>query len=328
MARLTILLPAYNASLYIREAIDSLLHQTFTDFELWVIDDGSVDKTREIIDNYSDNRIRKFYHDVNRGKTSVVNELITKVISEFLTVTDADDISHSQRLQLQIQCLDDDKELMMCGTSYTAINEKGYVLRSLVLKSDYKAIYDSILVQSQFLGATVVMRTSAVNHLSEFYRPYFSDCMEDSDLDARLVDKFKSVNIKQRLYYYRILKTSLSKKDYTIRFSHLYKVISFLTVERRKSGADSLMDNKLEVVDQYLELMAVENRKDPSLIYRRAAFYFMYWKLTSASWDYARKALLKNPRRLKNSLLVIYIAMLGVFEILRLKKHYKNLLLK
>lgn len=322
MARLTILLPAYHASPFIHDAIDSLLHQSFTDFELWIIDDGSLDNTREIISNFTDNRIKKFYHDVNRGKTIVVNELINKVTSEFLTVTDADDISHPHRLKLQIERLDADEELMMCGTSYTAVNEEGYVIRSLKLKSDYKEIYASILERSQFLGATVVMRTNAVNHLSEFYRPYFSDCMEDSDLDARMVDKFKSINLPQSLYYYRILKTSLSHKNYTIRFSHLYKVISFLTEERRRSGTDSLMNNKSEVVDQYMELMAEENRKDPSLIYRRAAFYFMYWKLTSTSWGSARKAFMMNPLRLKNFLLVIYIAMLGVFEILRRKKHY------
>lgn len=328
MARLTILLPAYNVSPFIKEAIDSLLHQSFTDFELWVIDDGSLDNTRETINDYTDNRIRKFYHDVNRGKTIVVNELINKVTSEFLTVTDADDISHPQRLKLQIERLDDDKELMMCGTSYTAINEEGYVIRSLTLKSDYEEIYASILERSQFLGATVVMRTKAVNHLLEFYRPYFSNCLEDSDLDARMVDKFKSVNLTQSLYYYRILKTSLSRRNYTIRFNHLYKVISFLIEERRKSGIDSLMNNRPEVVDQYLEMMSEENRKDPSLIYRRAGFYFMYWKLTSTSWESARKAFRVNPWCLKNFLLVIYIAMLGVFEILRRKKHYKNLVLK
>lgn len=328
MARLTILLPAYNAAPFIQEAIDSLIHQSFTDFELWVIDDGSLDNTREIINKCTDNRIRKFFHDVNRSKTVVVNELISKVTSEFLTVTDADDISHPHRLKLQIERLDDDKELMMCGTSYTAVNDEGYVIRSLALKSDYKEIYASILERSQFLGATVVMRTSVVNHLSEFYRPYFSDCLEDSDLDARLVDKFKSVNLAQSLYYYRILKTSLSRKNYTIRFSHLYKVISFLTVERRRSGTDSLMNNKSEVVDQYLELMAEENRKDPSLVYRRAAFYFMYWKLTSSSWDYAYRALMASPWRLKNSVIVIYIAMFWVFESLRRKKHFKNLVLE
>ncbi|MEQ8423533.1 MAG: glycosyltransferase family 2 protein [Cyclobacteriaceae bacterium] len=327
MARLTILLPAYNASPYINEAVTSLLKQSFADFELWIIDDGSTDNTREIIDGHRDHRITKFFHDTNRGKVVIVNELIGKVTSEFVTVTDADDISHPLRLAMQISQFDDDSELMMCGTSYHAIYPNGQIIRSLSLKSDYREIYDSIVDQSRFLGATVVMRTKILERMSEFYRPYFSDGMEDSDLNARIVDNFKCINLPQKLYFYRILRNSLSRKKYSVRISNLYQAISFLTGERRRSGVDSLMKNNPEAVDQHLELIAEENKKDPSLIHRRAAFYFMYWKLSATAWNCACKAWIKKWWSLKNNLLVAYIAVLVAVEVLRKKTHYKNLIL-
>jgi glycosyltransferase involved in cell wall biosynthesis len=74
--RLTILKPVYNAGPYIGEAIGSLLNQTFEDFELWVIDEGSSDNTRQQIDLFQDSCIKKFYFDQNKGRKEEIRELI------------------------------------------------------------------------------------------------------------------------------------------------------------------------------------------------------------------------------------------------------------
>ena len=144
MAQLTILMPAFNAALYMVEAVDSLLNQTFEDFELWIIDDGSKDSTRQIIEAFSDIRVKKYYFEQNRGRVLLINEFVKKVTTEFFTVTDADDISHPQRLQLQMDLFKKDAELMMCGTSYAAMDDKGFLFRELRLPADYKQVYEQM----------------------------------------------------------------------------------------------------------------------------------------------------------------------------------------
>ncbi|MEQ9412629.1 MAG: glycosyltransferase family A protein, partial [Cyclobacteriaceae bacterium] len=100
-SRLTIIMPAYNAAKYIGEAVESILNQTFPDFQLWIIDDGSTDGTRQVIEEIDDVRLSKIYHNENRGRVEVVNEAISKIQTEFFTITDADDVSHPSRLEKQ-----------------------------------------------------------------------------------------------------------------------------------------------------------------------------------------------------------------------------------
>ncbi|MEK6781392.1 MAG: glycosyltransferase family 2 protein [Bacteroidota bacterium] len=308
MPQLTILMPAFDASEYIVEAIDSLLNQTFRDFELWIIDDGSRDNTRHIIESFSDTRVRKFYFEQNRGRVEVINEFVKKISSEFFTITDADDISHPIRLQLQLELLKNDSKLMMCGTSYAAMNDKGFLFRELRLPSDYSEVYAQMPFRCQFLGAATVMRTSVIGYFPEFYRVYFKDNIADADLASRIVDRFKAVNLSVSLYYYRILKTSLSRKCVTVRFLNLYEAVAFLSSERRSNRPDSLMRNEPEVVDKFLASITKKYDEDPSFIFRHAAFTHLYWKLMNEAWRNAFLAWRTKPMRARNYFLLIYIA--------------------
>jgi glycosyltransferase involved in cell wall biosynthesis len=267
-SRLTILMPVYNAGPYIGEAIGSLLNQTFEDFELWIIDDGSTDNTREVIKSFSDPRVKGFFFDDNRGIVLVVNEFVKKINSDFFTITGADDISHPQRLQLQIELLKNDPELMMCGTSYVAMDERGFLFRELRLPTSYMEVYRQMPARCQFLGGT-----SLINYFPEFYRLYFKDNIADSDLTSRIVDRFKAVNLSSSLYYYRIVRTSLSRKNVTVRLLNLYKAIAFLSEQRRKSGEDSLMKGEPEKVDKFLLEISKEYTHDPSFAFKAHSIY-------------------------------------------------------
>ena len=118
-------MPAYNAAPFIKEAVDSLLNQTFTDFELWIVDDGSTDSTKEWIESFNDHRIKKIFYTENRGRVVVCNEVAKEITTEFFTITDADDVSHPTRFQKQMDLLISKPELMMCGTSFMAMDERG-----------------------------------------------------------------------------------------------------------------------------------------------------------------------------------------------------------
>lgn len=324
MARLTILMPAYNTERFVEEALESLLNQSFSDFELWIIDDGSTDRTRSIMDQFQDTRIKRFYHNENRGRVKVVNELVYQVNTEYFTITDADDVSQKQRLEQQISYMDDHKELMMCGTSYTAIDENGFVVREMNVPVDYELICREILDRPCFHGPTTIMRRNVLDHFPEFYREYFKENMADSDLTSRIVDRFKAVNLPERLYYYRIVKTSVSRKNFTPKFSSLYAVISFLSKQRRPTGSDSLDRNDMESLEQIIKEITAEFARDRSLLYQKAGFYYLYWKVFDQAWFNARKAWFTKPFKPKNIFLVIYtIAMAGI-HVLSGKKHYKE----
>lgn len=108
----TVLMPTYNSERYINEAIDSILHQSYTNFELLIIDDCSSDSTREIIRQYSDPRIRTIFHQKRVGLAQSLNIGVRTALGGFIARMDADDISHPDRLEEQVRFLEGNRQ---CG---------------------------------------------------------------------------------------------------------------------------------------------------------------------------------------------------------------------
>lgn len=328
MPRLTLIMPAFNAANFIEAAVESLLQQTFTDFELWLVDDGSTDATRAKMELFQDSRIKRFYFGENRGRVVTMNEMVQRVETEYVTITDADDISHPTRLQKQIALLDQKPEVAMCGTSYWAMDETGMLIRLMSLSNDYTHIREANLVVPQFHGPTSVFRTRMVRQLDEFYRLYFRKNMADTDLAARVVDKFPSVNLTEPLYYYRILRTSVSRREFSFRFALIDRTIFFLSKQRRSSGLDSLQKSDSSELEKFVKDWEVVYAADPSRLYREAAFYHLYWKVTDKALRSAWQAVLKRPLLLKNLFCIAYCSIMSlVYRVNRLTtKHYSELM--
>ncbi|MBX2914643.1 MAG: glycosyltransferase family 2 protein [Cyclobacteriaceae bacterium] len=328
MPRLTLIMSAFNAATFVEEAINSLLNQTFTDFELWIIDDGSTDSTRAKIDLFKDNRIKKFYFNENRGRVLCVNEFAARVTSEYFGITDADDVSHPTRIEKQIALLDQYQEVAMCGTSYWAMDENGVLIRLMRLSDDYAHIRETNIERPQFHGPTTVFRTKQVRELNEFYRLYFKKNMADTDLAARVVDQFPSVNITEPLYYYRIVRTSVSRKEFSFRFAMIDRTIIFLSKQRRASGLDSLQKSDSNELEKFVMDWEVVYAADPARLYREAAFYHLYWRVTDSALASAWQAVLKRPLSVKNLFCLVYcFVMSAVYRVNRLTaRHYSELM--
>lgn len=179
----------------------------------------------------------------------------------------------------------------------------------------------------QFLGASTIMRSSLITSFPEFYRLYFKDNIADADLASRIVDRFKAVNISSSLYYYRMVKTSLTRKSVTVRSLNLYQAVAFLSAQRRSTGEDSLMRSEPEAVDKFLSKISKEYDADPSFVFRHAAFTQLYWKVTDEGWRNTFLAWRTNPLHAKNYFLLIYIAVKTMYYFFadRLKAmHYKT----
>lgn len=123
----TVLMPAYNAAEYIREAIDSVLRQTFTDFELLIINDGSEDETEAIIRSYTDPRIRLFSQE-NQGVAGALNYGLQHARGKYIARFDADDICYPERLQIQYAYMEAHPGCVLLGGASDYIDKDGQYL--------------------------------------------------------------------------------------------------------------------------------------------------------------------------------------------------------
>lgn len=128
MPEITVLMPVRNGERYIKESIDSVLNQTLTDFEFLIIDDGSTDRTVEIIQGYTDKRIRlvrkehQFIQNLNEGLELASGSYIARM--------DADDIMHTERLRIQLKRMKKNPDITVCGTYKQEYGNKYYHKKS------------------------------------------------------------------------------------------------------------------------------------------------------------------------------------------------------
>lgn len=301
---LSVIVPIYNVEKYINQSIDSILSQTFVDFELIIVDDGSSDNSRNIVDKYSDSRIIFSHNRENMGKVKSVNRAFESARGRYITIHDSDDWSDCDRFERQISWLEEDSNRVMCGTGYIAFDRDRDEIEKFIPIVDYQELKEAIKVRGQFHGPTMMFRADAIS--SKIYREYFDGFGEDSDLAYRLLQKGVVSNIKNPFYHYRILSTSLCRREFTIRNRHLYRVIVKLAQQREESGKDDLMRGDRYLVDEYLASITTEYIVDKSLIYREGASYYIYWNDYKKAIIYSIKAIVQSPFMLLNWRTLIY----------------------
>jgi glycosyltransferase involved in cell wall biosynthesis len=199
--KISIVMPVYNAAAFLREAIDSILAQTLTDFEYIIIDDGSTDTSRDIIMSYDDTRIVLLTHKTNKGLVASLNAGLAAAKAPFVARMDADDISLPTRLKEQYDYLQSHSDVVAVGTDATVISTDGRILYEQVTIPTDKAIQRILAVASPFVHGSVMLRKDILlesgGYQSEAY------LVEDYDLWVRLSKRGKLANLKQSLYRYR-----------------------------------------------------------------------------------------------------------------------------
>jgi glycosyltransferase involved in cell wall biosynthesis len=276
----SVLMPVFNAEAYVGRAIESVLGQTFADFELLVIDDGSSDDSAQFVKRYADPRIQVWRNVENLGKPESVSRLFRFARGKFVTIHDADDVSLPRRFEKQVSVLESDGELGMCGTSYARIDDHGRMLQWVTMPGDYDSIMRQLPVRSQFCGATIMVRNDVLHEIGEVYRPYFRRKHEDNDLCYRVAERYKVVNLPDVLYAVRITPDSLSRRDADIETLNLYRFVVHLAEERRVRGSDCLLRGDQECERRFWEQVRERYRWDPSLVHREASSYYSGWGFT------------------------------------------------
>ncbi|MDJ0799829.1 MAG: glycosyltransferase [Calothrix sp. MO_167.B12] len=209
MPKVTVLTAVYNGESYLREAIDSILAQTFPDFEFLIINDGSTDSTQEIIQFYDDPRIRLINNEYNLGLTRSLNKGLELAKGEFIARQDADDISEPERLAKQVAFLETHPEVALVGTWYKDIDPQGNLIGECNLPCDCTQIRWDILFYCPFVHSAVMFRKHTIAEQIGFYDEAFSYA-QDYDLWWRISRRLQVANINEYLMKLRINPSSMT----------------------------------------------------------------------------------------------------------------------
>jgi glycosyltransferase involved in cell wall biosynthesis len=202
MPKVTVLMAVYNGERFLREAIESILGQTFQDFEFLIINDGSTDDTREIVLSYDDKRIRLVDNEHNLGLPRSLNKGLKIAEGKFIARQDADDISEPKRLSRQVAFLEAHPEVALLGTWYKEIDAQGDIIGSRELPCNYTEIRWSLLFFCPFVHSSVMLRRSVVLGQIGIYNE--SSDAEDYELWSRIARCFPVANLGEYLVRFRI----------------------------------------------------------------------------------------------------------------------------
>ena len=217
-SRITVLMPVYNGEKYLREAIDSIFNQTFTDFEFLIVDDGSTDNSVEIINSYQNSRINLVKNDKNEGLVYTLNRGLSLAKGEYIARMDCDDISLPERLKKQIDFLDSNSEIAVVGTWIKVINEKEepqttwqYPLKPLEIQWNLY-FYCPLAHPSVMFRKRIILSNGS-------YSPEMTHA-EDYELWWRLSKKYLLANLPDILLIYRQHQSSITNEHHQ---SHIQK---------------------------------------------------------------------------------------------------------
>lgn len=252
--RLSVLLPTYDAVEFVERAVGSVLDQTYEDFELIVIDDGSTDGTVEAIRQFEDDRIRLIQREDESGITSALNAGIDAADGEYLARQDADDWSAPERFERQVGFLDANPEVALLGTGAWLVDEDGQRTgRRRVLE---RPDFEDLLVHNEFVHGSVMMRREALEAV-DGYDEWFPTT-EDYDLWLRLAKRFPTRNIDEPLYAFRQHESSVYASG--LERLKLYHVIA---ARRATRGLDEDIKRRVERdgPDVFYEAMTMSERR-------------------------------------------------------------------
>ena len=199
MPKISVVMPAYNAEKYIGEAIESILNQTFKDFEFIIINDGSVDHTKEIIREYNDPRI---VLSLNKGLDAATGKYIARM--------DADDIALKNRFERQVEYLDEHKDIGVLGTGICTFGEK-IKEQKRVFTTNAEQLKAELLFNSCIAHPTVMIRKSVLQKYNLKYNTEFAGA-EDYCLWWNIAKVSKIATLPDILLDYRIHESQITKK--------------------------------------------------------------------------------------------------------------------
>jgi len=216
---ISVILPVYNAEKYLKESMDSILSQTFSDFEFIIINDGSKDKSADIIKSYSDSRI-VYIEQQNMGLANTLNKGLAIAKGKYIARQDNDDVSHKDRFKKQIEFLEKNPTIALVGTWAKIIDELGNDTgrsHKHACNSDYLKL--ELVFDNPFVHSSIMAKKDCLLKVGG-YDPS-NEIFEDHNLWSRVSYQYDVANLPEELLLYREVNTGMSKttSTYSLRVS-------------------------------------------------------------------------------------------------------------
>lgn len=227
--KISVLLPVYNCESYVGAAIESILIQTFPNFELLIIDDASLDKTLDIILAFNDSRIRLLCKPSNTGYIESLNKGLEIAKGQYIARMDADDISFPNRFEEQLAILESDASIGLCCANYQIIDETGNIKSGKYWNSTPMPIVWQLLWENPVAHPTVMFRAALLQKHSVFYNRAKHPA-EDYDMWCRLALLTKMYRLDEALLYYRVHGGSEFQKNRERAYKNALESLNSLTI--------------------------------------------------------------------------------------------------
>lgn len=208
--QISIIMPVYNGERFVAKAVESVLKQSFTDYELLIIDDGSTDGSMEVVKGYNDSRIRLISNECNLGLVTSRNIGVCQSKGEYVAFLDCDDIALRHRLKVQHDFLVNNPAYALVGSWIVLIDDNGVVTGEFSRYEEPANAIPSILLFDNYFAQSAIMAKREIL-ASELYRSEYP-CAEDYDLFSRITSYAKTWNIPEVLTLYRDHAGGISKK--------------------------------------------------------------------------------------------------------------------
>lgn len=233
----------FNGERYLREAIQSILDQTYTNFFFLIVDDCSSDRTPKLLRSYNDERIQVITNKRNLGVTDSLNIGLTEINTEYIARMDADDISLPERLEEQMRIIEGNKNASLVVNSYYLIDESG---RETGISAP--SIVEPI--EDFYCGPSMFMKKECVQKAGN-YRSFFK-YSQDYDLYLRLLEEGEVLTIVKPLYKHRRHSSSISTTKRQEQRLY-YSLAMIMSEQRKRCGKDILWGKSGKTIDSIRE---------------------------------------------------------------------------
>lgn len=306
MAKVSVLMPVYNAERFLAESIGSILSQTFSDWELIIINDGSTDKSAEICKSYSDKRIKYFENEKNIKLIATLNKGIKYCNGTYIARMDADDVCLPHRFEKQVKFLDTHPDYIMVGTNASIIDQKGHICGKIMNLTSNRFLQINLLFSTSFVHPSMMIRAEILKQ-NEYSTDYIHS--EDQELWMRLSRLGKIANINSKLIKYRIHDTNVSVEYASIQQQnnfllaagelkklgispneqqlYLHKLSFELYSNHNKSSVSQSRDEVESDVNKWFSLLVKKNKEKN--IYPDSVFQAFLWSRWTVLCVYNKK---------------------------------------
>jgi glycosyltransferase involved in cell wall biosynthesis len=266
---ITVVLPVYNGGAFLGKAIESILNQTYRDFEFILINDGSKDGSKQVIDNYAakDNRIIAV-HQENAGLVTTLNRGIAMAKAPFIARMDADDVALPERFAAQIDYMNKHPEIAVLGTSIRLIDENDAPITDILYPASPKDVAKEVLRGSPLAHPTVMMRKAILDEAGGYNQLYNHG--EDYELWLRLSEKYQMANLPEIYLLYRQHPHKVSfqySRDQTIA-----TFIALLASKARRQGKEDPTKHLTKITTDSLDLFPLTQQEKSRMMFQTFEF--------------------------------------------------------